>query len=153
MTKVIDGRNAMSYGHYGSRSSSSSLGPIGALLLAIVMLAGLSWTIYWYTGPKQGLHYETITVCDMEDSKTSDGHEYRIYASNDTYKMADSWFGVKRRDTANDYGQMMREIKNGPVTYDVTVKGERWNTPTNFGNIVEFTKAAVQTPEKCAAEG
>ena len=105
------------------------------------------------TGPKQGLHYETITVCDMEDSKTSDGHEYRIYASNDTYKMADSWFGVKRRDTANAYGQMKREIKNGPVTYDVTVKGERWHTPTNFGNIVEFTKAQVQTPEKCAAEG
>jgi len=138
----------MSYGH---SSGYERLKVAGAIAMVIAIVLGIAWWIYWEVGPKQGLHYETITVCNVEDSNTKDGHEYRIYASNDTYKMDDSWFGVKRRDTANAYGLMKREVKDGPVTYDVTVKGERWNTPTNFGNIVVFNKAAVQTPEKCAA--
>ena len=134
-----------SYG--GSTNGGSLLWPV---LFLIALVGGAAWLIYWNTGPKQGLHTETITVCDMEDSKKSNDHEYRIYAANGTYKMDDSWIGIKRRNTADEYGRMKREIRSGAVTYDVTVKGERWNTPTNFPNIVKFTKSAAQTPKVCS---
>lgn len=141
----------MTYSRGRSDRGSMSLGEIGGILFALLFVGGLIWGAYWEFGPKQGLHDKTITVCSVEDSTTKDGHQYRVYASDDTYKMEDSWLGVKRRNTATAYGQMKREVSAGAVTYDVTVKGERWNTPTNFENIVKFTRATVQTPEKCAA--
>ena len=134
-----------------NQRGSSNGGAVGGVFVLLAILGLIVYGIWWETGPKQGLHEATITVCSVEDSKNGSGHEYRIYASDDTYKMADSWTGVERRDTADAYGLMKREVAKGPVTFDVTLKGERRHTPTNFANILVFKRAAVQTPKECDA--
>lgn len=118
--------------------------PLGVYLvvLLIIVLIALGIGI-------AAAHHESwrdITVCSKGDVATSDGHQYRIYAADDTYTMTDSYLGGVRTDTANDYGKILDK-----TSYHVKIKGFRVTRLSWFPNILEFDKlpADQQHPELC----
>lgn len=73
---------------------------------------------------------ETVTlhITGKESVNTSDGHEYRVYALEDTYKIGDSVL-IGRFDSSRLYGSLT------PGTYTCEVIGWRVPVWSMFKNI------------------
>lgn len=92
-----------------------------------------------------------ITVCNKERVTTSTGGgEYRLYAAEGTFVMADSLLGVTRYNTADQYARIKAK-----TTYTVTTKG--WRIPffSAFPNVLtaEPAPADQQQPSRCNGFG
>lgn len=115
-------------------------GVIGGFVLVIL--------IGWYAVAYNTTHTKTITVCSKERAATDNGAEYRIYAYEGTYVMADSLFGKTRYSTADAYAKVQSR-----TTYDVVFKGFRVPFLSMFPNLLELEKSTEQHPELCEEFG
>lgn len=111
------------------------VGLVAFIVLRVVVAANTTYTT-------------TITVCNKERVAVKNSGEYRIYAAEGTYVMADSLFGTVRYDTADAYAKVKPK-----TTYDVVYKG--WRIPffSSFPNLLELKESATQHPEACANFG
>ena len=127
-----------------TRIGRRNRGRTGAALLVIVGLIA----VIWYMVAANTTHTTTITVCGKERVAVKNSGEYRIYAAEGTYVMADSLFGTVRYDTADAYAKVKPK-----TTYDVVYKG--WRIPffSSFPNLLELKESATQHPEACANFG
>jgi hypothetical protein len=115
-----------------------------AAIIAVVALVALGALTLFINSQKQ--QDRTITVCSKESVATEDnGHEYRIYASDDTYVMEDNILGGIRFDTASEYGRIRDN-----TTYNVRIKGLRIGVFSMFPNILKAEVASEQHPELCS---
>lgn len=113
----------------GSGPSGSTIIAICAIL-AVMVLGGIGCADYLQDSPQR------VSVTGKESVSTGDGHEYRIYADDEIYVMADSIFKGRFR-TGNDYAR----IQPGH-TYECTKFG--WRVPLfsmmqNIRNCKEVT--------------
>lgn len=80
----------------------------------------------------------TFTVEDKESVTTQDGHEYRVYTTQGTFKVADSWVHP-RFNSSEVYGR----LKDGR-SYRCEVYGWRVPVLSQFKNILSCDTAKGQ---------
>lgn len=112
------------------RRRRSPVGVVSVVLIVLALFGIVAATVSYNT-----THEGVTTVCEKERAAVQGGGaEYRIYASDGTYVMADSLLGQTRYDTADEYGKIQPN-----TTYKIVYKG--WRIPffSAFPNILQAT--------------
>jgi hypothetical protein len=132
--------------NYGRRFDATSLGCAGfAVIAAIVLLViAVPLAISYAKVSEQTLH-----ITGKESVSVKDGHEYRVYADEDTYVIKDS-FIHPRFNSANVYGRLPVPAGGPGSTKSVAMRckvyGWRIGLFSQFKNILEC-KRLVPAPE------
>lgn len=111
------------------RSNLTGLGLILSVIgvIAVVILIGSCAVGYSKT--------VTLHVTGKESVNTQDGHEYRIYTVEDTYKIADTLMHG-RFNSANFYGKFPVPAPGGePIKLTCVVFGYRIPVLSSFKNV------------------
>ncbi len=126
-----------------------------ASIVALVLVALICCGCCCGASAVQSLHAEdlTITVCDLRDQSTSDGHTYLVFAIdmetgvNVTFKMEDGLrFGPfqYRTNTSDAWGSLSKG-----AMYDVTATGWRVSWASEYQNLFIKGEVTDATPATC----
>lgn len=87
----------------------------------------------------------TVTICGKESVQSGDSHEYRVYTSGGTYKVADyKAVQDQRFDSADLYGRLQVD-----ASYTITTIG--WRIPffSVFQNIIKVEAPVAESIGTC----
>lgn len=106
---------------------------IAAAVVVVVLFVAVCITSYAKTS------YVNLTIDNKESVGTSNGHEYRIYTSQGTFKVGDSWVHP-RWNSADVYAKLEKN-----TAYRCKVYG--WRIPffSTFKNILECKPVTAKT--------
>lgn len=118
-----------------NRGTLWTKGLIGFVLAAVVLLGGCGLAVVDYAKKET----VTFTVNDKESVSTNsdNGHEYRVYTDNGTYKVGDSLL-YTRWNAADVYGAL-----DEGQTYECDVYGWRFGLFSMFKNILDCDPVAA----------